>query len=248
MTVANSEAILNYVVMYLKKNNYIDAIKSGFLLIFSATFLAALFQQFLDRKIEKIIQSPTGLNSMIWIWGILSLLAALVFPLVQTLLCSFYLSKNFSNKKTEPEDLKLFFSENFELSFIEMLRSWGKSFLWFFVFIVPGFVKYSYYMFSPFIVLFSDRYKKGTEDALVVSEQFFKKYWIYATVQLTIFYFIMPLVLSTLLDEYRSFYIHPVTATLCLVFESFMILLFHLLILDRIFTFLNNEKDLYADV
>lgn len=244
MTVANSEAILNYVVMYLKKNNYIDAIKSGFLLIFSATFLAALIQQFLDRKIEKIIQSPSGLNSMIWIWGFLSLLAALIFPLIQTLLCSIYLSK----KNADVMDVQKTFYESFELTFIEMLRSWGKSFLWFFVFIVPGFVKYSYYMFSPFFVLFSEKYKNGSADALEISEQFFKKYWIYATVQLTIFYFIMPLVLSTLLDEYRSFYIHPITATLCLVFESFMILLFHLLILDRIFTFLNNEKDLYADV
>ncbi len=230
--------------MYLKKNNYFDAIKSGFLLIFSATFLAALIQQFLDRKIERIIQSPTGLNSMIWIWGFLSLLAALIFPLVQTLVCSFYLAK----KDTALEKLSSFFSENLELSFIEMLRSWGKSFLWFFVFIIPGFVKYSYYMFAPFIVLFSDQYKKGQIDALVLSEKFFKKYWIYTSVQLTIFYFIMPLILSTVLDEYRSFYIHPITATLCLVFESFMILLFHLLILDRIFTFLNNEKDLYADV
>lgn len=244
LTVIESEAILKPVVNYLNKTNYINAVKSGFVLIFSATLFSTLAQQFLDRKIERIIQSPTGLNSMIWIWGFLSLVAALLFPLIQSILCSFYLSQ----KNLKLKSVQGFVADHLELSLIESLRCWGKSFLWFFVFVLPGFVKYSYYMFSPFFVLFSKKYKSGEADALLISESFFKRYWIYTSVQLTIFYFILPMVLSTVLDQYRSFYFHPASAVVSIVFETLMILLFHLLILNKIFIFLNTEKDLYADV
>ncbi len=224
----------------IQKKNYIDAIKSGFVLIFSATMISTLVQQFLDHKIEKIIQSPTGLDSMIWIWGFLSLLAALLFPLIQSLLCSFYLSREFNIEKK----IISFIENNFELSLIETLRSWGKSFLWFFLFIIPGLIKYSYYMLAPFVVLFSKLYSIGEIDALVLSEKIFKKYWFYFSVQMTLFYFILPAVLSTVLDQYRAFNMHPIAASVSLIFETLMILFFHYLILQKIFNYLNNEKDL----
>ncbi len=240
MTAAGSEAILIHVVISIQKKNYINAIKSSFVLIFSATLISTLIQQFLDNKIEKIIGSPAGLDSMIWIWGLLSLLSAILFPLVQSLLCSFYLSQEFNIEK----NVSSFVKTNFELSLIETLRSWGKSFLWFFLFIIPGFIKYSYYMLSPFVVLFSKKYSVGEIDALELSEKIFKKYWFYFSVQLTLFYFVLPAVLSTTLDQYRAFDLHPLTATLSLVFETLMILFFHFLILNKIFNYLINEKDL----
>ncbi len=240
MTVTAYEAILIDVVITIQKKNYIDAIKSGFVLIFSATLVSTLFQQFLDRKIEKIIASPTGLSSMIWVWGFLSLLAALIFPLMQSILCSFYLTQDSDIRKK----LNYFLKNNFELSLIETLRAWGKSFLWFFVFIIPGFVKYSYYMLAPFVVLFSKLYQTGEVDALELSEKIFKKYWVYFSLQLFLFYFLLPMVLSTSLDQYRSFDMHPVSAGISLVFETSMVLLFHYLILQKIFLFLQNEKDL----
>ena len=229
----------------MQKKNYIDAIKSGFVLIFSAALISTLLQQFLDHKIEKIIASPTGLNSMIWVWGFLSLITAVLLPLIQTLLCSFYLSRNLMTEKK----INLFFSEYFELSLVETLRAWGKSFLWFFVFIIPGFVKYSYYMLSPFVVLFSKMYSLGETDALETSEKIFKKYWIYFSIQFFLFYFLLPMIMSTALDEYRSFNLHPGTASLSLVFETLMIMLFHYLILKKIFSYLIQEKDLsYVNV
>jgi hypothetical protein len=245
LTVTVYEAILVGVVITLEKKNYLNAIKSGFVLIFSAMLASALVQQFLDSKIESIIQSQNGINSMIWVWGFSSLLAALLFPLIQSLLCSFYLASEY-NTHTQ---LRNYFSNYFELSLIETLRAWGKSFLWFFVFIIPGFVKYSYYMLAPFVVLFSKLYDQGQVDALEVSEKIFKKYWIYFSVQLFLFYFLLPLLLSTVLDDYRSFNTHPLTASLSLVFETLMILLFHFLILKKIFSYLTQEKDLhYVDV
>ncbi len=215
------------------------------MLIFSATLVSTLFQQFLDKKIEKIIGSPSGLNSMIWVWGFLSLLAAVLFPLIQSLLCSFYLSRSLCPQKK----ITTFISEYFELSLIETLRAWGKSFLWFFVFIIPGFIKYSYYTLAPFVVLFSKMYSLGETDALKISEKIFKKYWVYFSIQLFLFYFLLPLVLSTALDQYRSFHLHPATAVLSLIFETLFILLFHYLVLKKIFLYLIQEKDLsYVNV
>lgn len=234
-----------HVVMMIQKKNYIDAMKSGFVLIFSATLIFTVLQQYLDSKIEKIIQSPTGLDSMIWFWGFLSLLTALLFPLLQSLLCSFYLTVEFSIDK----NIKLFFSRFFEMSLIEVLRSWGKSFLWFLLFIIPGLIKYSYYMLAPFVVLFSKLYQIGKVDALELSEIIFKKYWIYFSVQFFLFYFLMPVVLSTALDQYRTFNAHPFSASGTLAFETLMILFFHYLILRKVFQHLNETKDLiYVNV
>lgn len=245
LTVSDAQGILNSAVRTLQKKHYIDSIKSGFMLIFSAALASTISQQFLDHKIEKIIQSPTGLNSMIWVWGFLSLLTALVFPLIQSLLCSFYLSREFTFEKK----IKNFLADHFELTLLETLRAWGKSFLWFFVFILPGFVKYSYYMLTPFVVLFSKKYQTGHADALDVSEKIFKKYWIYFSIQQFLFYFLLPFVMSTVIDQYRAFDTHPISALVALVFETLMILFFHYLMIRKIFFYLNNEKDFYyADV
>ena len=67
--------------------------------------------------------------------------------------------------------------EKFELAFVETLRAWGKTFLWCFLFIIPGLIKYTYYLMAPFVVLFSRKYAAGEEDALKYSEQLSKKFW-----------------------------------------------------------------------
>ncbi len=240
MTVTQSEAILNDVVITFEKKNYLDAIRSGFVLIFSATMISTLATQFLDSKIEKIISSQNGLSPMIWIWGFLSLMTAILFPLLQSLLCSFYLSKNFLPEKK----FSTFLKSHTELSLIETLRSWGKAFLWCFAFIIPGLIKYSYYLLAPYIVVFSKMYQLGDIDALNYSEKIFKKYWAYFSVQLFIFYFLFPALLSVIVDEYRQLNLHPLSAAFSVALEALIILFFHYLIFKKLFFYLQNEKDL----
>ena len=45
------------------------------------------------------------------------------------------------------------------------------------------------------------------------SAEIFKKYWAYFSVQLFIFYFLFPALLSVIVDEYRQLSLHPMSAT-----------------------------------
>lgn len=213
--------------------------KRGFVLIFSATFVFTLCQQYLDRKIEGLLRSPEGLNSTIWFWGALSLVTALIFPLVQTLFATY--STTLDLHKT---NLTRFFSEHIELGLIEMLRTWGKSFLWFFIFILPGFVFYFYYSLSIYVVLLSAKYNNGEVDALEESMTTVKTHWIYYSVLFFIFTFIAPLVITQVFDEYRLFSQHPLTAFFCVAVDSILLLIFQFLILNKYIEQLLEKKDL----
>jgi hypothetical protein len=190
-------------------NKIFQLVKTAFLPIFSAMLVSSLAQQFLDKKIEGIIQSPQGLSSMIWLWGFLSLLAAMLFPLFVSLLCSYFYAFNHT------KFLKVFAQNHLEKSLIESLRAWGLSFLWGFLFIIPGIVKYSYYMFSPYVVYFSTRYQNGEKDALDLSKEVFLAHWIPYSVYILLFGFVFPMILSSALDQYRIFNLHPISALAC---------------------------------
>ena len=200
--------------------------------------LSTFFQQILDKKIELVLRSKEGLNSSIWLWGSLSLFFALFFPLLIGLFCSYFLSRD-QNKK-----LKTFTSANFELSFVESLRAWGKSFLWFFVFIIPGFIKYVFYFLTPYVVYFSKNYKQGEIDALKLSEEIFKKNWLTYLLLIVFFTLVIPAVLTSTMDEYRLFSEHPLSATASVLMDTFLILFFHYLILKKMTHYLEQKKDL----
>ena len=59
-----------------------NSFKPGFLLVFSALLIATLVDQSLNKQIEGVIQSSTGLSNMIFVWGVLSLMSSLLFPLI----------------------------------------------------------------------------------------------------------------------------------------------------------------------
>ncbi len=208
----------------------------NFLLIFLAVLLSTLTDQSLNRKIEHIIKSPDGLSNMIWVWGFASLGSSLLFPLLISMLCSYTLSNAFLSKR---QMLK----EKFELALIETLRAWGKTFLWCFVFIIPGLFKYIYYLLSPFVVFFSKKYEDGQVDALELSEKIAKKFFWRLNIWVTLFYFLLPITLSATIDEFKVFQFHPISATVCVLFESILIFVFHFLILRLFLRFLNEVEN-----
>ena len=172
---------------------------------------------------------------MIWVWGSVSLVSTLFFPLLISLLCSQTLSQSTRSAGN-------FFSAKFELGLIETLRAWGQTFLWCFVFIIPGLIKYTYYLMAPYVVFFSERYAEGKVDALKYSAQLSKKFWWRLNLWITVFYFVIPLALSSALDEYRLFSIHPITAVFCVLLETVLILIFNYLILKVFFKYLNEVE------
>lgn len=208
----------------------------NFLLIFLAVLLAALADQSLNRKIEQVIKSPDGLSNMIWVWGLASLGSSLFFPLLVSMLCSYTLSNAFASRRG-------FLKDKFELALIETLRSWGKTFLWCFVFLIPGLVKYTYYLMAPFVVMFSKKYERGEVDALQMSEKISKKFWWRLNIWLTLFYLLIPVALSSSLDEFKVFQYHPLSATACVLLETILVLVFHYLILRLFLRYLNEVEN-----
>ncbi len=173
---------------------------------------------------------------MIFLWGALSLLSSLFFPLITSFLCCHTLAA-FKADRTQ------FIRSKFELGLIETLRAWGQTFIWCFAFIIPGLIKYTYYLLTPFVVIFSKNYEAGLVDALQMSEKISKLFWWKLNFWLTVFYMIIPLVLSSLLDEKRLFRSHPVSATLCVLMETGIVFLFHYVILKPFIILLNEVEN-----
>lgn len=206
------------------------------LLIFSALFCSTLLDQFVQRKLEMLISSKDGLSSMIWIWGGVSVFSALFFPVVISLICAYVLV-------SPVQSFKKFVADNIELSIIENLRAWGKIFLWSFVFIIPGVVKYINYILTPFVVLFSKRYKNGEVDALEYSAYISKNFWWSIKMWLGLFLVVIPIAFYLLFDQYRIFSDHPVSATLLVLVSTVVQLLFHFVILRLFIKYLNEVEN-----
>lgn len=206
-----------------------------FLLIFSAVFFTTLTDQYLQNKLELLISSKDGLTNMIWLWGGLSVLNSLFFPLLISLLCIFALV--FSDK-----NLSQYFGENLELSLLESIRAWGKTFLWSFVFLLPGVWKYINYFLAPFVVVFSKKYKNGEVDALEYSTYISKNFWWSLKLWLGVFYVLVPIIMYVLFDSYRLFSTSPVSATALVLARSFVELLFHFIILKIFIKFINENE------
>lgn len=207
-----------------------------FLLIFSAVFFSTLIDQLLQKQVENLISSKDGLTNMIWVWGGLSIINAILFPVLISLLCAYVLVN--TNQK-----IKTFLAENIELSFIETLRAWGKTFLWTFVFIIPGIVKYINYILTPFVVMFSRKYKNGEVDALKYSTLISKHFWWSIKLWLGVFYVIVPIIFYALFDDYRVFSTHPIAASALVFLNAVIQILFHFVILKLFIKYLNEVEN-----
>lgn len=198
-------------------------------------FINTLSEQIISRKIEILVSSKDGLSGMIWFWGGLSLFTTIFFPMLVALLSSYNLIKT---QVSGPQ----FVTENIELSFIENLRAWGQSFLWSFLLILPGIWKFFLYTLTPYIVLFSHRYKKGQVDALDYSAAICKKNWKEINWWLTVFYLFVPIVFYFVAEPVRLLNEHPVLGTLVVLAHTLTEYLFHYFILKIFIKFINENE------
>lgn len=190
-----------------------------------ATLFYRLLDQYLTQQIEKVIQSSEGLNSIIWFWAGFSLLNSILFPTLLAIICLYALKNN------SLRQFSSFLADHFEFSILETMRAWGTSILWGFLFIIPGLIKMSYYYLTTFVVLFLPEYAEGRIDALKKSQEISKPHWGALNGLVTLFYFVIPLIISTLLNEYTLFEKHPLWAAMNCAFEGLCILLFHYTVL-----------------
>lgn len=239
--------MMNHVVsseQNLRTFNIIKALKIAFLPIFLALLISGTLDQFINSKIEAILRSPQGLSQTIWLYGSISIFSSLFFPLVITFIASFALARSIQNQDYSrfiPTSLLDFVGEHFELSFLETIRSWGKTFLWTFLFIIPGIIKFFLYMPVPFVVLFSKRYQDGEVDALKLAQKIAKKHWFWLLVYMTMFTFILPMALSLGMDQYRVFREYFVYASLLTAVDAVIVIVFHYYILKLILKFIKDD-------
>lgn len=209
----------------MNKLEFFKALKSSFLLIFLATLIFRIVDQFTTKQIEGIIRSNEGISSIIWFWASISLLLSILFPTFVAII-SLYALKNNSLRK-----FGVFLRDKLELSILETMRAYGISILWGFLFIIPGLIKMSYYYLTTFVVLFSPDYEEGKVDALKKSEEISKHHWVTLNLLVTFFYLVIPSITSTIFDEYTVFDKHPATAALYCGLEAVCTLLFHYIVL-----------------
>lgn len=209
----------------INKLKFFKALKSSFLLIFLATLIFRIVDQFTTKQIEAIIRSSDGISSSIWFWGGLSLFLSILFPTLVAVI-SLYALKNNSLRK-----FGSFLGNNLELSILETMRAYGISILWGFLFIIPGLIKMSYYYLTTFVVLFLPEYAEGKVDALKKSEEISKHHWVTLNMLVTLFYLVIPVITSTVFDEYTVFDKHPLSAAAYCSLEAVFTLLFHYIVL-----------------
>lgn len=206
------------------------------LLIFLALMLTTFTDQYLNKQIELVIRSPEGLSNSIWGWALLTILNSLLSPLIISMFCSLAIAPNLAPKK-------VFFQKKFELALIETLRLWGFTTLWSLLFIIPGVYKYSVYMLSPLVVMFSKKYENGEIDALKYSQQIAKKFYGKLNFILLVFVFAIPVASSIVFDEFKLFNLHPWAATASVALDTLVIILFHYILLKYFLKYLNEVEN-----
>jgi hypothetical protein len=65
------------------------------------------------------------------------------------------------------------------------------------------------YAFVPFVVVFSKRYELGQVDALQFSTELIEKHWAKVLVTILSFHIVLPLSLSSLIDDYKILWVTP---------------------------------------
>lgn len=201
-------------------------------------FLSTLSDQLITTQMERLIGSKNGLSNMIWFWGSVSLVNAILLPMITALISSFMVV-DFDKK---PAGSLEFSAEHFELLTIETLRSWGKSFLWSFVFVLPGVWKFFTYTLTPYVVLFSKKYAAGEVDALEYSEYICKKNWKAVNKWLTVFYLVVPIASYFLFEPFRILAQTPVRATILIFVKTVVELAFHYQMLKILIEFINKNE------
>ncbi len=176
--------------------------------LFVLTLIYTSLDQVLTINTEAAMQSPNGANSLIWLYGFVSLVIGISFPILGVLVVIY----GGQNAETSESGLLQYILQHVNQMSIEILRSWGKTLMWSLLFILPGLWKYLEYTMIPFVVTMSKAYERGDEDALVASTHLVRIKLFKIVIILLIFHFIFPSILTVFFDEYRLVWRTPIAA------------------------------------
>ena len=200
--------------------------KKAALPLFLLVVVSNNIDQYLNIQVEQALQSPVGATTQVYIFGFLSILSSVIFPVLLVTMALFALSNRPSVKE--------FFKKYLNQVFIETLRSWGKVLLWSLLFILPGIWKYIELIFVPFVVTSSQSYDEGRIDALEASSFIFRHHWLKILGILLLFHLFIPLVLTGFFDAYRLLWKTPIASLVLSLLDTY-ILLFSTQLLFNVF-------------
>ncbi|MFN7825615.1 MAG: hypothetical protein ACK5P6_09660 [Pseudobdellovibrionaceae bacterium] len=203
------------------RDQFKDLFLSRLWMIAPIFFVGISLDQLLIFGMQKMLFSTSGTSPWIWGLAIVNILNNLLYPLLALLVLL---------QKFNPE---ISFVSLLSQSSKEVLRAWGKSFLWAFAFVIPGFIKFLKYSFVPFVVARDPRYQQGLVDALAESEKLAGKHLGKLFGLFFIFSVIIPLLLSQASEE-RNVIVSIKTA-LPFAFLDAVIYLVYFLFIFRIY-------------
>jgi hypothetical protein len=187
--------------------------------VFILTTLAGTLEQLLSLTLETELRNPDGGTQRIWFLVTFSIVNSLSWPWLMSLIVLYKLRPAAlpTSSSIEGESPSLnsspswfeFFSHYGAQSFIETLRSWGKSLAYSLLLILPGIWKFLEYTFVSWIVCFDPSYERGEVDALKKSARFFRKRWFTMLMIIFLFAILLPLVLTSLFEDYRLIWQTP---------------------------------------
>lgn len=176
-----------------------------------ATIATTLVDQFINTRLEALLLSDDGGGAQLWILAAGSLFNGLIFPVLITGLTIFGILR----ARGAPETLSDFLARTGQQLYIETLRAWGACLRWGFLLIIPGLVRLIQLIYVPFIVCLDRKYDQGEADALRTSNRYFRRAIARTLLAMAAFHVILPLVVTDLLDPWRTFTSTPGPALLC---------------------------------
>lgn len=196
-------------------------LKTAGLPAFLTLVVSAVVDQDLNNRLEVLLTSDDGGGSALWMLASASFVSGLVFPLIVTTCCLFGLIQ----ARGGGEDGPHFIGRTFQQLAIETLRAWGSTLRWGLLLIIPGFIRIFTLVFVPFVVCLHGPYDRGEADALKTSARYVRRRLFATAGTVALFHLIIPLVLTDLLDPWRSYQRTPGAAALCSLLDLFLAVL-----------------------
>lgn len=195
--------------------------KKVFVPLFALVIVSSNIEQYLNLEMEGALRSPLGMQPEVYLFGFLSIITSIIFPVILTTTCLYALL----NWNELSDNLGAFLKKHLNQMYIETLRSWGKSLLWSLLLVIPGLWKFLMYSMVPYVVTGSKVYDEGKIDALNASTEIVKRHWFKVLVVFFVFHIFLPVLLSTLFDSYRVLWKTPITSLILSGLDTYMLLL-----------------------
>lgn len=199
-------------------------------------FAHTFIDQFITSEVEALLQSTQGVGSMIWFYGAVNLINSLVFPLLAVILV---LSATPESPKSNGFK---FLMKSWESLTIESMRAWGKIMWRSFLLILPGIWFYWKTLLLPFVVVYSDSYQKGEQDAFEACDQLSKKAMFPLVGLWFIFEIIIPLLETSIADSWKLLTRTPWMASVLILIQIFIFVIYTLQ-LKKMFFQLSEKKE-----